>query len=56
MSDIKKQRQLLSMVIVTAIALTFVSLYFYSQVDKQWRLYSTNAQQVYSLHDTLIQK
>lgn len=47
MSDIKKQRQLLSIytiaVIVTAIALTFVSLHFYSQVDKQWRLYSTNA-------------
>lgn len=60
MSDIKKQRQLLSIytiaVIVTAIALTFVSLYFYSQVDKQWRLYSTDAQQVYSLHDKLMQK
>lgn len=60
MSDLKKQRHLLSVytiaVIVTAIALTFVSLYFYSQVDKQWRLYSTDAQQVYSLHDTLIQK
>lgn len=60
MSDIKKQRQLLSIytiaVIVTAIALTFVSLYFYSQVDKQWRLYSTDTQQVYSLHDKLTQK
>lgn len=42
-------------VISIGIILTLSSLYFYKQVDAQWRLYSEDAAEVYSLHDRLVQ-
>ena len=42
-------------VIGTGCLFTAASLYFYSNVNKNWQAYSVDSSQVYALHDKLVQ-